>query len=849
MENQRPPDAPQSFDGLLASQGDSLSGVQDPSALERPINTVQSTPEYIVVSQKRSLGMRLRYLAFGIAAILVLGGGIFAFISRSSRASEVQAGNFGTIHIPLSKVSTTNSLSDSAQTLKVNGQLEVTNSIILSPTLTPTAPKTGQLYYDKTANQLAYYNGQQFIGLGGSTTNISNINNVSGGSSTNVAGVQLQSESPGIQQTGNFNISGNGIVGSLTTNIINSNGQALYINPLESSVVSAGAGISINATLGLTTIGATSTGSSINNTIIGTKATMGDIGGTATSITVYLAGGSASKHIQVALYDDDGDVPSRPAGLLATSAVVNLVPNSFNTIPIPSIALTPNATYWMTFNTDDTTVARPFNGANKASCFYGIAFGFMPDPFGSGPCFFTNELYTIYVNYKGTSGGAGSFSKALFSLSPTGQATFQNSQDSTTAFQVQNASGATTVFNVDTINGRIAIGKATAAYKLDIAAGDINLSNGRSVRFNGSQALTVNASGSATSISNFSPGGSVVAQADSFVVQDANAFHQNLVIDNGGASTFSNRVNSTTAFQIQTATGTPLLRADTSNLQVYVGNPAGDATPVLLFLANKNTVGDPVGAAGAMYYNSTLASFRCFYSGFWHNCGDIEPQHSFSLYDEFIGGQTSLTGQIGSLGWNALAIGANGSLSINPSTPAPSADRPGVLKVTTPASANQGTTLSLGDTSGGSMIIAKDNDMKVAVAVGAATGQVLRVGLDNETTGTGQPTSGVWWEANPGTSANWRYCYGDGATATCADSGVAIAANSWVTLEIRITASGNGTSGASFVINNAALTVSAVTIDTTGRVSPALSCYGISGVAQNCYWDYFQLTGTTAASR
>jgi hypothetical protein len=57
--------------------------------------------------------------------------------------------------------------------------------------------------------------------------------------------------------------------------------------------------------------------------------------------------------------------------------------------------------------------------------------------------------------------------------------------------------------------------------------------------------------------------------------------------------------------------------------------------PVLLYLANKNTSGDPVtGQAGGMYYNSAMASFRCFYSGFWRNCADKDPQHSFSVYDE-----------------------------------------------------------------------------------------------------------------------------------------------------------------------------------------------------------------------
>jgi hypothetical protein len=496
------------------------------------------------------------------------------------------------------------------------------------------------------------------------------------------------------------------------------------------------------------------------------------------------------------------------------------VPNAWNTVTIPDTAVEPNTSYWLAFNTDDTTVARRFSGGGTF-CYWVPGFGNLYDPFSPfGACFDgVSEEYSIYLNYIVGQGVTGSLSQALFALGSTGQAIFRNSQDSTTAFQVQNAAGTGIVFNVDTQNGRIGIGKSTPAYKLDIAAGDINLNNGRSIRFSGLPTFSVNGAGTNTYVSNSASGGAVVAQASQFLIQNA-------------SSTLT------------------LFTADAANMRINIGNSAGDNNPVVLYLANKNTAGDPAsGAEGGTYYNSTLASFRCFHTGFWQNCSDIEPQHNFSLYDDFMGGQTSFTGNIGSLGWTAAAIGANGSLVRNPSTPTPSADRPGVLQIQTPASSNQGSTLLLGDTAGASTIIAKDNNIKTAVAVGAATGQVLRVGLHTQTTATTQPISGVWWEADPAANANWRYCYGNGTTATCAVSTVAIAANTWVTLEIRVTATGSGTSAATFVINNVASTVSSVTIDTTNRVSPALSCYTTTGAAQTCDWDYFQLTGTTSARR
>lgn len=121
--------------------------------------------------------------------------------------------------------------------------------------------------------------------------------------------------------------------------------------------------------------------------------------------------------------------------------------------------------------------------------------------------------------------------------------------------------------------------------------------------------------------------------------------------------------------------------------------------------------------------------------------------------------------------------------------------------------------------------------------------------MHTQTTATTQPVSGVWWEFDPSASANWRYCYGTGVAAVCTNTAVAVAANSWVRLEIRVLATGAGASSASFIINGTTFTVSSVTIDTTTRLSPAYSCYATTAAARDCYWDYFQLRGTSSAAR
>ncbi|HKX72477.1 MAG TPA: hypothetical protein VJM32_00505 [Candidatus Saccharimonadales bacterium] len=104
---------------------------------------------------------------------------------------------------------------------------------------------------------------------------------------------------------------------------------------------------------------------------------------------------------------------------------------------------------------------------------------------------------------------------------------------------------------------------------------------------------------------------------------------------NGGASvnnvlTVTTSNNTTGAFSVVNAAGTPILVADTTNSYVYIGNPTADATGALLVLDTKNTSGDPTGATGGMYYNSNSNKFRCYENGAWKNCLGFNA--SLSIY-------------------------------------------------------------------------------------------------------------------------------------------------------------------------------------------------------------------------
>ncbi len=87
------------------------------------------------------------------------------------------------------------------------------------------------------------------------------------------------------------------------------------------------------------------------------------------------------------------------------------------------------------------------------------------------------------------------------------------------------------------------------------------------------------------------------------------------------SSLFQNSSDSTAAFTIARAgSGGNLFVADTSNARIYIGDPTPDANTVFLVVDNSSAASDPTGTNGAMYYNTTSNSFRCYENGAWRDC-------------------------------------------------------------------------------------------------------------------------------------------------------------------------------------------------------------------------------------
>ncbi|MET0779382.1 MAG: carbohydrate binding domain-containing protein [Candidatus Saccharimonadales bacterium] len=315
---------------------------------------------------------------------------------------------------------------------------------------------------------------------------------------------------------------------------------------------------------------------------------------------------------------------------------------------------------------------------------------------------------------------------------------------------------------------------------------------------------------------------------------------------------------STSAFQVLNGSAVPQFSVDTTNSRVYIGNPTADTTGALLVLDNKNTAGDPAGVNGAMYYNSALHQYRCYRGvsataadGAWEPCGINPIDRGFMIEDEFMGG-TSTDGQIGSLGWaeettNNAGYGYNAGIL-------PTADHPGTLEMATTTTNGSGMTLTLDpDSTAGSMVIAPGNVVKTTAGFDSTLANlVFRVGLHTEKATNVRPVSGVWWEADPTVNSRWQFCFGNGTTATCSTNGnttPTIAITQWYRLEIRVTATGAAASAADFFIDGAKFSVSGVTIDSTNRVNPAISCFNSAASDRYCTLDYFQLRGTSSGAR
>jgi hypothetical protein len=268
-----------------------------PTFSRMPVNNEARPPTAVAEGAHK----RRNWLRVVSLAILVIGVAVGAFLvtrlQGKQGTQESNATGSGT-HIPrqtIALVSLSQQLARSTQSpdvLKVNGQLTVSSSLVLQPTVQPTNGITGQIYYDQTNNNIAFYNGSQFVNLLGSTVNTQVINtqvtNIFGGA----GGVTTLNGAPGsIAMFTTANQLGSSLITqSGTTIAINSNKTAANAVTIDSG---SGATLQIGNSASDHNI-QIGTGSGVQSTALGSV-----FGGSATTVQggtggVAIATGSTS---------------------------------------------------------------------------------------------------------------------------------------------------------------------------------------------------------------------------------------------------------------------------------------------------------------------------------------------------------------------------------------------------------------------------------------------------------------------------------------------------------------------------------------------------------------------------
>ncbi len=222
--------------------------------------------------------------------ILALISGLIVFFGQRPKQDTPNvslANEFSSVEIPLSGFagSSANSILGT-RSLTVNGSLISSGGFVISPSGQPSTATTGQIYYDQTNNQLAYFNGSQYVALGGGVLAIQGQT----GNVTLVGGPGIAVNGTQLSNTGVTSLGGGS--GDITIGP----GLSLTNNTLQNSgIISATAGSNI----GIIDDGAGNI--TISNTGSGTG-TVTSAGGTVGKIAMF----TGAQNIEDSLISQSG---------------------------------------------------------------------------------------------------------------------------------------------------------------------------------------------------------------------------------------------------------------------------------------------------------------------------------------------------------------------------------------------------------------------------------------------------------------------------------------------------------------------------------------------------------------
>jgi fibronectin-binding autotransporter adhesin len=293
MENSNQ-DPTQGVRDLSAVSLDSAGGVHeapDPNALS--LDPVAMEQTLAVAAPGRSRMESLFHFVRRADVILILllfVGAVITVVTiankqeqkANSTSKKSPSAEYENIRLPLTDLNLQGSLSLAGPTnVTINGELQVTDSISLAPSLQPTGAKAGQIYFDQGTNQLAYYNGSGFVFLTSPSAEQGNIQTLTGVQSIGGAAGQLSLGS-------GLSVAGGQLANSGVLSVM---GQAGDVT------LTAGPGIVLNGTnfsnSGVISISAGSPSISVNND--GSGNVVIDVAALPGSGTVSSSGGTTGR--------------------------------------------------------------------------------------------------------------------------------------------------------------------------------------------------------------------------------------------------------------------------------------------------------------------------------------------------------------------------------------------------------------------------------------------------------------------------------------------------------------------------------------------------------------------------
>lgn len=627
-----------------------LSVAPPPQGTPIPPRAATYTPP---AQARRSLW---RFITIGVGVVLVLVGGVIALITQLGRQQQVQSGEYSVVKLPLANFAGKSLPVENATSLKVNGQLDVSQSIRLTPSTQPVNPQAGQIYFDQTSSKLMYYDGQQFVAAGGSSTTVNNttnaggattnVTNVLGGSGNSQFGVELQASAPGTQQVGNFNVSGTGQVGNLKTSLINpDNGNLVIKAPNFAVQNAAGQNMITSAPSGIAVTTAPATGVTGDITI-----KSGDSSTTASGDVTIDAGSGFVSGTVVGNKTFEGGLDNMAPWFGSTIAQTSAQAHTGT----ESLQMTTTGGFWGVIENVNNQMAPAVPGHSYHFSLW-VRAATAPRTVGATivwnggastvPLQSVVDSTTGWIEMTGNGVAPAGTTGAYWEVSGSGTAAGEVHYFDDMVITDLSSSSATSVLNLGNTNAQIVnignmnqIGATTikGGSGVDIQSGQsgINL-NGGAITITGSAASTLSTSGGALTINSATTASWGVSTASSGVGGNLTLHAGNgsaggannggdLVLQGGnqsgggigGSVVVKPQADSAQAFQVQNSTGTQLLVADTLSMKISVKGTTTTFASLTLADAhfastqtNPPTIGTPTncgaGATAAVTAGST----------------------------------------------------------------------------------------------------------------------------------------------------------------------------------------------------------------------------------------------------